>query len=31
MRKLFEEARAQGLEELNGESLFKDEVKNYYG
>ena len=31
MRKLFEEARAYGIEELNGESLFKDEIKNYYG
>ena len=31
MRKLFEEARAYGIEELNGESLFKDEAKNYYG
>ena len=31
MRKLFEEARSQGFEELNGETLFKDEVKNFDG
>ena len=31
MRKLFEEARAYSIEELNGESLFKDEVKNFDG
>ena len=31
LRKLFEEARAQGTEELNGDSLFKDEVKNFDG
>jgi len=31
MRRLFEEARAQNIEELNGESLFKDESKNFDG
>jgi hypothetical protein len=31
MRKLFEEARGQNIEELNGESLFKDEAKNFDG
>ena len=31
MRKLFEEARAQSIEELNGEKIFKDEVKNFDG
>jgi hypothetical protein len=31
LRKLFEEARTQNFEELNGESLFKDEVKNFDG
>jgi hypothetical protein len=31
MRKLFEEARAQNIEELNGEALFKDESKNFDG
>jgi hypothetical protein len=31
MRKLFEEARAQNVEELNGEALFKDESKNFDG
>ena len=31
MRKLFEEARAQSIEELNGEYLFKDEIKNFDG
>jgi len=31
MRKLFEEARGQSIEELNGEGLFKDDVKNFDG
>jgi len=31
LRKLFEEARASGIEELNGESIFKDEIKNFDG
>lgn len=31
LRKLFEEARASGVEELNGESIFKDEIKNFDG
>tara|TARA_B110001450_G_C17223782_1_gene320543 strand:+ start:209 stop:463 length:255 start_codon:yes stop_codon:yes gene_type:complete len=31
MRKLFEEARTQNIEELNGEDIFKDEIKNFDG
>ena len=31
LRKLFEEARTQNIEELNGDTLFKDEVKNFDG
>ena len=31
MRKLFEEARSQDIEELNGEAIFKDEVKDFEG
>ena len=31
MRKLFEEARTQNIEELNSEAIFKDEVKNFEG
>jgi len=31
MRKLFEEARTQNIEELNGEDVFKDEIKNFDG
>lgn len=31
MRKLFEEARANDIDELNGEPLFKDEAKNFDG
>ena len=31
LRLLFEEARSQGIEELNGEPLFKDEAKNFDG
>ena len=31
MRKLFEDARSQNIEELNSESLFKDDIKNFDG
>ena len=31
MRKLLEEARSQGIEELTGEAIFKDDVKNFEG
>ena len=31
MRKLFEEARTQNIEELNGEDVFTDEIKNFDG
>lgn len=31
MRKLFEEARSQAIDELNSEAIFKDEVKNFDG
>jgi hypothetical protein len=31
MRKLFEEARTQNIEELNGEDVFNDEIKNFDG
>jgi len=31
MRKLFEEARSQDIEEINSEAIFKDEVKNFEG
>lgn len=31
MRKLFEESRSQAIEELNSESIFKDEIKNFDG
>jgi hypothetical protein len=31
LRRLFEEARTQGIAELNNETLFKEEVKNFDG
>ena len=31
MRKLFEEARAHDIDELNGEAFYKDDVKNFDG
>lgn len=31
MRKLFEEARSQDIEEMNSEVIFKDDVKNFEG
>ena len=31
MRKLFEDARTHDIDELNGDQLFKDEIKNFDG
>jgi len=31
MRKLFEEARTIGILDLNGEEVFKDDIKNFDG
>jgi hypothetical protein len=31
MRNLFEDDRTNDIEELNGDSLFKDEIKNFDG
>ena len=31
MRKLFEEARSQSIEELNGDAIFKDDIKDFEG
>lgn len=31
MRKFFEEARTHRIQELNGEEIFKDDIRNFDG